>query len=403
MPIKIVHELRIAKGRNAKLAILKKHSNNTLWKNVLVAMYDSSINYYVSAPSDATFTEGDCNDMFDILHALSSRLVTGNKARALATQGSKAYGEIFRLVLKGSLGAGVSVKSINAAYPCLIPTFDVMLAEKNKPDEFPVLASIKYDGVRVVAFVDRGSVMLKTRNGKNLDIESLNNSMAKQTDGAYDCELVMGDGLQESRTSITGEVNRVLKGTSTDIVGCTLCIFDKLTLQEWESKECSRSLRSRLCALNEEIISDILIRSIRQKELNSHEEIESLFQDMYAMGYEGLILRYADGLYEWKRTKSLMKVKSTDSLFLECTDVIEGTGKYVGMVGSLVCTGMVNDMVIKVKVGTGLSDIDRDKPFEYYIGSTIDVEYNDIVKAIGASHFSLFLPVFKRVAGDYDV
>ena len=254
MQIKIVHELRKVKGRNAKLDILRKYKDDGLWKNILVAMYDDSINYYVSAPSDTTFTDGDCEGMFSALYALSNRSVTGNAARELARNTSRAYGEIFRLVLKGSLNAGVSIKTINAAYPCLIPTFDVMLAEKNRPEVFPVWSSIKYDGVRVVITVMGGSVKIQTRSGKVLIIDSLIDSMSKQADGVYDGELVMGDGLQISRTGITGEVNRVLKGTSTEIIGYTFCIFDKLSLTEWSDQDCPRGYAARHKDLLDNII-----------------------------------------------------------------------------------------------------------------------------------------------------
>ncbi len=399
MPIKIVHELRMASGRNAKLDILRRHKNNTLWKNILVAMYDSSINYYVSAPADNTFVESNCDNLFSDLIALSTRQITGNTARAAALKGSKKHGEIFRLILKGSLNCGVSIRSINAVYPCLIPTFDVMLANKDKPTKFPVWSSIKYDGVRIVVTVDNSQVTIQTRNGKILNILSLKKSMAKQTDGVYDGELVMGDGLQVSRTRITGEVNRVLKGTSIDIEGYTFCIFDKVSLDDWYRKKCTTDFFSRLLELNDQIIPDISIRIIRQNELNNQSDIESLFRDKLAMGYEGLILRYMHDPYIWDRGSALMKVKSIITATLVCSDTTEGRGKYEGMIGALLCHGTIDDKSIVVHVGTGLSDYDRDLPEEAYIGCKIEVEYNDIVQAEGADHWSLFLPVFKRIVG----
>jgi len=402
MPIRIVHELRKVRGRNAKLSILRKHKDNTLWKNVLVAMYDSSVNYYVSAPSDMTFVENDCAGMFSILFTLSSRAVTGNNARALAIKGSKAYGEIFRLILKGSVNAGISVKTINKAYPCLIPTFDVMLAEKCKPTKFPVYASIKYDGVRVVVLKRFGDIQIRTRSGKQLYISSLTKSFEQQPDGVYDGELVMGDGLQVTRTGITGAVNKVLTGTMDDIEGYTFCIFDKLTNREWDNHTCVRSLSCRLSDLNENLIPDIYLRTVTQKPVNSHKEIADLFASVHERGYEGLILRYMDDAYEWRRTKALMKVKKTATAELTCVDVIDGHGKYENMIGAIHCIGTIKGKyLIDVKVGTGLSDYARDMPHDFYVGYAIEVEYNDIIKAKNNDTYSLFLPVFKRVVGGH--
>ena len=108
-PIKIVQKLRMAKGGNAKLKILKEHEDNEHWKQILLAMYDESINYYVSAPSDLTFVEENINitEMLYDLNELANRTYTGNAAREVAKEGSQKYGEIYRLVLDGTLKAGV--------------------------------------------------------------------------------------------------------------------------------------------------------------------------------------------------------------------------------------------------------------------------------------------------------
>ena len=44
---------------------------------------------------------------------------------------------------------------------------------------------------------------------------------------------------------------------------------------------------------------------------------------------------------------------------LEITDVEEGTGKNVGRLGALVCSGIDEGRDIRVNVGSGLSDADR--------------------------------------------
>ena len=400
----IVHQLRQAKGTNTKLAILKKNSGNEDWLNVLKAMYDSSINYYVSAPKDNSFVDSvNVPAMLIGLRMLSERRVTGNKARDHALHLSRTYGEILRLILGGSLKAGVSVTTINKAYPNLIPTFDVMLAEKDLPVTYPCWGSIKYDGVRVVVRVKDSVATARTRAGKELPVVSLLAEMSLQTEGWYDGELVDGDGKQAGRSNITGSVNKILKGTATDIEDYTFCIFDKVSLEEWEMKKSFTDFYDRLENLFTDFHPHNHIYPVSTRVLNSPEEVSEYYKELRALGYEGAILRYPEDKYEWKRSPALIKLKAKIPCILKCVDVTEGKGKYEGMIGALVCEGNIDGKEVRVKLGTGLSDFDRELMPEDYIGKDIDAEYNDIVIAEGAEYYSLFLPVFKRIKGDYNI
>lgn len=400
--IKIVHRLRLASGTNAKLKILKQEAGNDTWLNVLRFMYDTSKNYYMSAPSDFTFIEKsdlDYNKMFLQLTLFETGNYRGNRGKDMALKLSREFGEILRLILTGSLKAGVSTTTINKAYPGLIPTFPLMLAENVKVPQLPVYASTKFDGVRLTTRVQDGIVSPRTRSGKFLDLQSLISSMKSLPNGVYDGELVHGSGRQASRTKITGSVNRILSGHMDDIEDYTYQIFDLLTLAEWDSRTCDRPLLTRLRELYDIDMSNEYIRSIQQKELLTAEDIEILFKHHIDRGFEGLILRYMEHPYEWRRTANLIKKKAVLGCVLKCVGVIEGKGKYAGMIGALVCEGYISNKFINVNVGTGLNDFDRDMGEGYFINSDVEVDYNDIVIADGSSVYSLFLPVFKRVVG----
>lgn len=402
MIMTIIHELRNASGGNAKKDVLHKYKDNKEWYRALVAMYDDSINYYVSSPKDLTFHEEevDLHEMHRLLKDLSHRAYTGHMARDVAIEGSQDHGELFRLILGRSLKCGVAITTINKIYKDLIPTFPVMLANDNEPTEFPVWGSIKYDGVRVIVFVfvDK-SVFIHTRSGKRLRIKSLEQTMGHQSPGVYDGEIVAGDGKQISRTSISGSINSVLKGTLSDIKGYTYCIFDKLSLMEWDAKQCDSSFFIRFDSLITEMVPYPNIMTVEQTQLLTKADVINEYNCREAQGYEGLILRYNDP-YVWKRSNYLLKVKATKDTTLICIGTTEGTGKYEGMIGALLCEGYVDKDYVVVKLGTGLSDFDRDQEPSFYIGKDIEALYNAKVKANGAKYHSLFLPRFKRVVGE---
>jgi len=406
MCIQIVHELRKARGSNKKLAILKKYKNNKYWLKTLQAMYDSSINYYTSAPDDLTFLDGtflDYPEIFEVLEVLSSRKFTGKVAQAFAVECSQRFGEIYRLILGRSLKAGVSIITVNKAYPGLIKTFDVMLAKDVDLLKYPILASIKYDGVRVLAFVGvTGITSLKTREGKTLRIESLEKLLSGFAPGVYDGELVAGNGKQAGRTKITGQVNKCLLGTATDIEDSTFCIFDHLTHIEWREQKTERTYSHRLYFLKGEVKEEPGILLAKQYMLSKQEDVNRMYAFYLKLGYEGLILRYPDDAYIWKRSAKLIKKKATKECKLMCVGATKGTGKYEGLIGALICEGRVECKQVNVKLGTGLTDQDRELSVDDYKGYMIDVLYNDLVKAKKALVYSLFLPRFKRVSHKLD-
>jgi len=95
------------------------------------------------------------------------------------------------------------------------------------------------------------------------------------------------------------------------------------------------------------------------------EFIEEALNDAVSEGYEGLILRNVE-------TNRWLKVKPSDNYDVEVIGTTEGTGKYEGKLGALV-TNMG-------KVGTGLTDEDRSKPIDSWIGKTIEVECMGLTK-----------------------
>lgn len=403
--IRIIQELRQATGLNAKKALLQEHRSDSKWLQVLKAMYDNSINYYVSAPVDDTFIADplDYHALFTDLQMLSSRAYTGNGAKEFAGTCSRKYGEIFRLILGRSMKAGVSIKTLNKVYPGLIPEFRRMKGKAIPITEYPVIASTKYDGVYVNVKVTGSGALIRTSSGKVLADQLLRASMIGQPAGVYEGELVFGDGLQAARSSITGAVNKVLLGSTEEIPGATYCIYDFIPLREWDAKLSQTNYieRMKLLWANLKPCANIMIGP--QVRLENKDQVAALFAERLANGFEGIMCRYADDLYAWTRTPRIIKQKANNECVLRCTGIEEGRNKYSGMVGALILEGKVKGIPVTVKVGSGLSDFDRTQPPEHYQGMDIEVLYNTITEADTAGVASLFLPRFKRKAINKDV
>lgn len=414
--ISIIHELRKTSSRNAKIAILEKHSDDKEWKKYLLAVYHPYINYYLKSVNDTTFLDAGehltlgYNWMYEVLQQLTDREVTGNAARDLAKDCSMQYGELFRLILGGSVKAGITATSINAAYPGLIPVFKRLKGDEYEITEFPILMSTKFDGMWVGIRVEDQEVTLQSSSGMYFKLPSLSRRFVLQPNGWYEGEMVKGDGKTVSRSSITGDFNKVTKGTATDIKDYSYMVFDYLALEEWDNKVAILTFDERLCYLKDNLGTCNIVKVAEQISVPDQEGIDVIYADLVERGYEGLIGRYGQDPYTWntasKRSKRVIKKKEKKDATLHCIGVIEGKGKYAGMIGSLICRGVVEGKPIDVDIGVGLSDWDRDQEPVYYIGEEIEVIYNSITEQDG--EYSLFLArvpkgdriQFKRLKGE---
>jgi len=105
-------------------------------------------------------------------------------------------------------------------------------------------------------------------------------------------------------------------------------------------------------------------------------------------------------VWENKRAKHQIKFKGELECDLLVTETVEGTGKYEGMLGAIVCE--TSDGQIKVNVGSGFNESQRQTlKKEDLIGKVVAVKYNARIKnKLGEE--SLFLPIFVEVRDDKD-
>ena len=141
-------------------------------------------------------------------------------------------------------------------------------------------------------------------------------------------------------------------------------------------------------------------------EVDSYEEAKTLFEGLLAEGQEGIILKDKNGIWEDKRAKHQIKFKGELECDLEIIAVEEGTGKYAGKLGAVVCRSRPQDgKYLTVNVGSGFNDAHRTDLWDIrdqLVGKIVAVKYNMRSKN-KAGEESLFLPIFVEVRDDKDV
>jgi len=424
--LQFLEKLSSTSSRNEKELMLKSLSGDDLelFKAIAVATYHPLINYYVAKYTaySAFGPSMTLSEAISSLEALSTRKVTGNAAiDFLESISNKLHSDdsvVLSRIIARDLRIGASESTFNKVWPGLIPEFELMachtLNEKTaKKFPFPAIAQLKYDAARVAILVSGECVDYRTRNGKtyilnNPDLDQILITAAKRIGGdvVFDGEMYQQkiDGTPENRLISNGVATKFIRGTAEpeahNKVG--IAIWDVVPISSFNAgihkEPYEKRFEKVLTALN----GFHQVHPAESEVVNSVAEAKAVAARYMKVGQEGAIIKDPKGIWEAKRSNSSLKVKAIRDADLVIVGLEEGTGKYEGLLGALVCESV--DGKVKVNVGTGLSDVQR-KQFCYQgmIGRIAAIEYNELVKSKNSDTYSLFLPRFIELRDDKDV
>jgi DNA ligase-1 len=321
-----------------------------------------------------------------LLEDLRTRGISGHRARdaiqACAEQfDSDEWNGLARRVLIKDLRCGISEKTINKVVgktEYRIPVFSCQLAQ-DSTDQPKKLRGIKrleckLDGVRVLAVVSGSACTLYSRNGKEFEnfpqiAEAIINQRkafqhGRGTGGHF---VLDGEIVGESFQKLMKQAHRKSDSETSDMV---YHIFDILPLDSfkeghWNAQQYKRIewLESARSILSDE--TDCLrIMNGLDVDLDTtegHDIMRRYAEDAVAEGFEGIMIKSMDAPYECKRSDHWMKWKPTITVDLTIVGFEEGTGRNAGRLGAIIYEGVDNERNIRVNVGTGYSDNDRDE------------------------------------------
>ena len=362
-----------------------------------------------------------------IITGFVNRSLTGNLARdtvanMMASATKKEWNGWYRRILIKDLRCGVSEKTINKAVEkdyaqYVIPVFDCQLAHDSAKHESKVsgkkLIEVKLDGVRVITIVyPDGRVDMFSRNGKELvNFPHIKEQIAAAFTDGEEPMVLDGEIMSSSFQDLMKQVHRKDNVKADDAI---LNLFDILPLEHFEKGywNCKQSHRSEMvqnwvaarhdlmpnvtCLANELVDLDTDEGRLRFKEIN---------EAAIVGGYEGIMLKDPDAVYECKRSFAWLKLKPYIEVSLSVVGFEEGKPgtKNVGRLGALVCEGVDDGKFIHVNVGGGYTDQLRDEIWankESVIGQIIEVRADALTKnqnsedvySLRFSRFRGFLP-----------
>jgi DNA ligase-1 len=137
---------------------------------------------------------------------------------------------------------------------------------------------------------------------------------------------------------------------------------------------------------------DCPITVVDQIKLRDARQLKELHSKVTKLGAEGSMIREPDSMYEFKRSKNLLKVKDFEEVDARVVSIDQGTGKYSKTMGRL-NVELVSDPSIKFGVGSGFSDEERNNAKKLYRPGTIISVKHQGFTADGIPRFPIYLGV----------
>ena len=360
-----------------------------------------------------------------LVEALRTRSITGNRARDKIDEISQQFDSdewngLARRVLIKDLRCGISEKTLNKVLgktDWRIPIFSCQLAQ-DSTDQPKKLRGIKrleckLDGARVLAVVNGDVCTLYSRNGKEFEnfpqiadfIEE--NRKAFQFGTGFAGQYVLdGEIVGESFQALMKQAQRKSNARTENMV---YHVFDILPLSEFRDGFCNIQQHKRIDLLKRtraHLPENGCVRVMPGMDVDldtaeGHDIMRRFAEDAVTEGYEGIMIKSMDAPYECKRSDFWMKWKPTITVDLNIVGFEEGTGRNAGRLGAIICEGVDNERTIRVNVGSGLSDANRDEYWlnrDTLLGNVVEVQADAVTQNQDGS-YSLRFPRFLRFRG----
>ena len=443
--LEIIKELRADASLNYKKEILARYSDYEPFKEFLIRVYNPRINYYQRKIPDVVsygMKEQSTQELYVTLDALSSRIITGGEAinyvRNFLLEANQTIRELFELVIGRDIRAGVGVGIINEVYKGLIEEIFYMRCSKldekalerfdSIPDGF--LTQKKSDGQFSYIIIRDGEVSFLTRAGTQWTSEKLSKELKHLPNCVIVGEaLIIEDGKVFDRKTGNGLLTKFIKRESTletledkarsgrtkDIAELdnkrdefnwideriNFQVWDSLTLEEFEQGLSPRPYTERFGEAIRLSFMTHSLRPIPSYRVYSMKEAQAIADEYISEGFEGAVIKKLDTIWEDGTSKDMVKIKEVYDADLYCVGIKLGKGKYKGKIGSAILQTSCGR--IEVDCGSGLTDPDRNKHPDEFIGKIIEIQYNKFIQSKKDKPASLYLPRFIEVREDKNV
>lgn len=293
--------------------------------------------------------------------------------QSFINQQSENMCDFYKGLITKSIKLGCDAKIVNQVLgKGFIPTFEIMLANKyfDKPERVVGNFTLteKLDGFRLATIIHNDKIEFYSRQGQLVEglveveedmrefckVNKLHNAFFDGELVAVNCEELSSDENYKvvTKTARSKGIKRGLKYN----------IFDTLRYEDFVLQECDTEYYKRRWLLNG------LSKNVNLTYINILPVLYNGSDKDMIMEYlnkarenhkEGIMINLDNGVYEFKRTTNLLKVKVMQDADLKIVDVYEGTGKNKGKLGGIIIEFIYEDNIYRCECGSGFSDDER--------------------------------------------
>ena len=192
--------------------------------------------------------------------------------------------------------------------------------QKKEVDLKQCYSSVKLDGMRLLAYMENGEIVFKSRNGKtNTQVDYLTESVK---------ELINGN----ENIVVDGELYKHKMNFQRIIASCKKENSTKLNYHVYDIYDASNpdaSFEDRFVKRFEGV--DKIgkhIKIVDVAKVDTHEELANYHDEVVKSGYEGVMVRLLNSPYQpGKRSKFLLKCKAFLDLEAPVVNFLEGQGR----------------------------------------------------------------------------
>lgn len=417
-----VKEIKQSNSKKYKQEVLEKYKDDEIIKKYLDIAFNSYTVYGISTKKLHKNTGlnilavGSVLDLFDYLKEHNTGrdediAVCQDVLDKVAANDSEAAAILEELIIK-DLSIGCDAKTINKVIPGLIPSFEIMLAEKffsnpKKLEGKRFGLTTKIDGARVIAMKENGEVRFYSRSGKLYEelVDLENEFKLFWPEGmVLDGELTIFEDKGIPSKVAYKHAMKIL-GADGEKHGIKLKVFDLLSIEEFKNKKGTRTYEERRSILDS-MFNNYAGKYFELLPLlyvgDDTGVIEPLHMEAVNNGEEGLMANLMDAVYEFKRTWAIQKIKAMDTLDLEIVGYEEGEGRLAGTLGAILVRYKNGNIV---KVGSGFTDSLRKQIWadpESIISKIAEIQYFEETTNDDGG-ISLRFPVYKKFRDDKTV
>lgn len=421
--IRLFFKIQGTRSINEKKAIITENKSNELFKRCLKFLLDGNVVTGISDKklkkkilnqnySEITKTEDICHSFEDVMNYLAKN----NSGRDydiwivqmfLLNEG-KEDKEFYEQMITKKFRLGADSKVINKCIPDLIPTWEVQqaypMSNKNEPKDGEWFAlSQKLNGNNN-GVIDGKNISRQGKEFVGLDhiIKDINRLSFKNM--FFNGELIRKntDNLPDDENFQIG--TGIINSDEADKSCIKFVIYEMLPKEEFLKGESKLTYKQRRKEYLEPLKKEILELGLENIEVvplvyegYDKSKIEEYLKLADLDGWEGLMLN-KDTKWENKRNNGILKVKTFKHADIVCTDVVEGDGKYKGVLGLIKC----DYKGFELGVGSGFTDEQRNYYWQHkdeIIGKIVQIKYKGETKNKQGG-VSVQFPIFQTIRVD---